>query len=140
MNQLAIRRTLALGALTGMRSMAGPTVLAREHAGMLKNVLALLAAGEMVADKTPFVGNRIDPAPLAGRAVIGAIVGGAIAYDADENVVFGSLLGAAAAVAAAHLAFHARRSLPLSNVTAGLLEDALVAGLASAAGNRDGFA
>ena len=120
-----------------MRSMAGPAVLAYERGGLLKNVLGLLAAGEMVADKTPWVGNRIDPAPLAGRAVLGAIVGGAIAYDTDQNVVFGGLLGAAAAVAAAHLAFHARRRLPLSNVAAGLLEDALVAGLASAAASRD---
>jgi uncharacterized membrane protein len=133
MNRNVVRKTLALGALTGMRSTAGAAVLAFQRGGLLKNVLATLAAGEIVADKTAAVGNRIDPAPLAGRALMGAIVGGVIAHEADDTVTFGALLGAAAAVAAAHLAFHARRRLPLPNVPAGLIEDALVASLASAA-------
>ncbi len=133
MHTHALRKTIALGALTGMRSMAGPAALALPRGGLLARVVGLLAASEMVADKTAFVGDRIDAGPLAGRAVIGAIVGGVIAYEAEESVALGGLLGAAAAVAAAHLAFQARRRLPVSNVEGGLIEDALVAGLASLA-------
>lgn len=129
----ALRKTLLLGAVTGMRTMAGPAALALKHPGPLMNVVGVLAAGELIADKTSRIGNRIDAAPLTARAVMGAIVGGVIAHEEDGNVVLGGLLGAATAVAAAHLAFQARRRLPLPNVAAGLLEDALVAGLASAA-------
>jgi len=50
---------------------------------------------------------------------------------ARANVAAGALLGAAAAVAAAHLAFHLRRRSRLPNVVNGVLEDALVFGLAA---------
>jgi uncharacterized membrane protein len=79
MNAAALNATLTLGAITGVRSMAGPAALAARYDGPIKNVVAVLAAGEMIADKTSLVGNRIDPIPLAGRAVAGALVGGLIA-------------------------------------------------------------
>lgn len=133
MTRAALGRTLALGAITGMRSMAGAATLAYEHGGAVSEVFALLAAGEMIADKTPFVGNRIDPGPLAGRALIGAAVGAAVAYEERDNLLLGGLLGAAAAIAAAHLAFHARKRLPVSTQVGGAIEDALVMGLAAGA-------
>lgn len=133
MNRTAVAKILSLGAVTGMRSMAGPAAVAFRYGGPLRAVAAALAAGEMAADKTPFVGNRIDAVPLGGRAVMGALVGGLIARDARENVAAGAALGAAAAVAMAHLAFHARRRLPLPNVVAGLLEDAVVIASAGSA-------
>ena len=133
MNRTAVAKILSLGAVTGMRSMAGPAAVAFRYGGPLRAVAAALAAGEMAADKTPFVGNRVDAVPLGGRAVMGAFVGGLIARDARENVAAGAVLGAAAAVAMAHLAFQARRRLPLSNVAAGLLEDAVVLAAAGSA-------
>jgi uncharacterized membrane protein len=132
MTSTAFRKTLALGALTGMRSMAGAAALAAERGGPIAGLVGLLAGGEMIADKTSLVGNRTDAAPLAGRAVLGAVVGGIIAHEEEANVAFGALLGASAAVVVAHLAFHARKRLPLSNVAAGLAEDALVVALGSA--------
>ena len=133
MTNHAIRKTLALGALTGMRSMSGPAALAFQHNSMLKSVLGLLAAGEMIADKTAVVGDRTDAAPLAGRAVMGAVVGAIVAYEERGNIVLGGLLGAATAVAAAHLAYHARKRLAGSSAMGGLVEDAIVVGLSSAA-------
>lgn len=120
--------TLALGALTGMRSMAGPLTLALRHGGALTRGLMAMAAGEMIADKTPYVGNRIDPLPLGGRAAMGAAVGLLIAREARENMLVGAMIGAAAAVAAAHLAYRLRKALPLSAVVGGILEDAVVMG------------
>jgi uncharacterized membrane protein len=98
---------------------------------VLRDVVGILAAGEMIADKTSFVGDRIDAAPLAGRALMGAVVGGVVAYEARDNVLLGCMLGASAAVVAAHLAFHARRRLPVSTAVGGALEDAVVIGLGS---------
>ena len=120
--------TLALGALTGMRSMAGPLTLALRHEGLLKRALMAMAAGEMIADKTPYVGNRIDALPLGGRAAMGAVVGGLLAREAGENVLMGAAIGAAAAVAAAHVAYRLRKALPVSGVVGGILEDAMVMG------------
>jgi hypothetical protein len=129
MNKTVLGRTMALGALTGMRTLAGPAALARTHPGSLRGLLAVMGGAEMVADKMSFAGNRIDALPLATRAVVGALVGGIVAREGRSGVAFGSLLGASAAIAAAHLAYYARRRLPVSNVAGGALEDAVVIGL-----------
>lgn len=129
MRSRTLFRAIGFGALTGVRSMAGPAALAFESDGPVRNVIGLLAAGEMIADKTPFVGDRIDAAPLAARAVMGGIVGGVVAYEADDNVLIGGLIGASAAIAAAHLAYRLRKRLPVSNPVGGAIEDAFVLGL-----------
>ncbi len=129
MRSRTLVRALGFGALTGVRSMAGPAALAFESDGPVKNVVGLLAAGEMIADKTPFVGDRIDAAPLAARAVMGGIVGAVVAYEARESAWLGGLIGASAAIAAAHLAYRLRKRLPVSNPIGGAIEDAVVIGL-----------
>ena len=126
-----LKRILALGVVTGMRSMAGAATLAAQYGGMLKPATALLAAGEMMADKTSFVGNRTDATPQAGRAVMGAVVGGFIAAEERQSVWLGALVGAAIAVVATHGAFQLRTRLPLSTTVSGLIEDALVIGAAT---------
>ena len=126
-----LTKIVALGALTGMRSMAGAATLAFAHRAVARPVMALAAAGEMIADKTPVVGNRIDPVPLAGRAMMGAAVGVLIAREREENALLGATLGGATALCVAHLAYHVRRRLPLSSIAGGLLEDSLVIAIAS---------
>lgn len=135
MTTTALRNIVALGALTGMRSMAGPATLAFREGGALKAVVGALAVAEMVADKTAAVGNRTDAIPLAGRAVMGGLVGGLIARSNRGNLLVGGLLGAAAAVVAAHLAYQLRTRLPGSSALGGVAEDALVIGLGSWAGS-----
>jgi len=133
MNRSTLGRTLALGAITGMRTTAGAATLAYEHGGLVSRVFGLLAAGEMIADKMPFIGDRIDPGPLAGRALMGAAVGAAVAYEERDDLLVGGLVGAATAVAVAHLAFHARKRLAQSSPIGGAIEDAIVLGLAAGA-------
>lgn len=128
MNTAALGETVVLGAVTGMRSMSGLAALTRGR-GTVQGLAAAMALGEMLADKTPFVGDRIDPLPLAGRAVMGAVVGGLIAREEHANVAAGSLVGAAAAVLAAHAAYRIRKRLPIPGAVAGLLEDAVVFGV-----------
>jgi uncharacterized membrane protein len=136
MNNTALRRIVTLGAITGMRSMSGPAALALERSSPFRSFVPLLAAAEMVVDKTSMVGDRTDPLPLAGRAVMGAVAGGLVAREYRQNIAAGSLIGAGTAVIAAYLAFHLRRRLPLSGVLAGVAEDALVVGLGAAQASR----
>ena len=131
MTAAVLGEAVALGALTGMRSMAGPATLAWQHPGLLSRVFAVMAVGEMMADKTAIVGDRIDPIPLAGRALMGAIVGGTIARQARENVLLGGAIGGAAAVITAHLAYRLRTRLPIADPLGGLLEDAVVMALSA---------
>jgi uncharacterized membrane protein len=130
MNAVTLKRIVVLGTLTGMRSMAGLATLALPHPG-LRPVMALAAAGEMIADKTPLVGDRVDALPLAGRAIIGALVGAWIAREEGQNALLGGMVGSATALAAAHLAYQGRKRLPTSSFAGGLLEDSLVIAIGS---------
>lgn len=131
MNNRTLTRIVVLGALTGMRSMAGISTLAWTHRGVARTLTGLAAAGELIADKTSIVGGRIAPLPLAGRAILGAAVGAVIAREQDHRALVGGTLGAASAVAAAYVAYHVRRRLPFSTIAGGLLEDGLVLVVAS---------
>ena len=139
----------ALGAVTGVRSMAAPALLAHEFSAhgvadpsstlgqMLatpgaSRVLALFAGGEMIADKTPFVPDRTQPGPLIGRAAIGALTAMTYAASRRQSLLLPGVLGAAGAVAAAFAAFHVRRVVTerfgAPDRMVGLVEDALVLG------------
>jgi uncharacterized membrane protein len=131
MNATTISEAVVLGGLTGMRSTAGAATLAFRHHGWAPRVAAMMAAGEMVADKMPAVGDRIAPLPLAGRALMGAIVGGTVVRRAGYNAAIGVVIGGAAAVIAAHLAYRVRARLPVSNAVGGVLEDAFVMGVSA---------
>ncbi|HVL66376.1 MAG TPA: hypothetical protein VM364_03845 [Vicinamibacterales bacterium] len=135
MRRTVLRDAVALGALSGMRSMAGMAALAFRYRRR-RSLASALALGEMVADKTPWVGNRIDPLPLGGRVVMGALMGGFVAQQSRESVLAGSLAGAAAAFVAAHLAYRARTRAPLGAAAGGVLEDAVVAGAGAALARR----
>jgi uncharacterized membrane protein len=110
--------------------------MALRFGGVSEGVFGVMAAGEMLADKTSFVGNRTDALPLAGRALVGAVVGAIVAREHGSSLVAGMALGAATAVAAAHLAYRLRRHLPVSNVVGGMLEDGLALGLAASYATR----
>lgn len=149
--------SVALGALTGLRSMAASALLSheladardRQPAGALADLLAtptaaralaLLASGEMLADKTSFVGDRISPIPLAGRAIMGSLTAAAFAGSRRHAVLLPAVLGATAAIATAYAAYHARRLVAerfeVPDRILGLVEDAVVVaagrGIASA--------
>ena len=129
MTRNTLIEAVAVGALTGLRSMAGPAALAPGRGGTLAGLTGVMALGEMIADKTSFVGNRIDPAPLAGRAVLGALAGGVVSGPRSGDRVLGAALGAAAAIVAAHLAFRARTRSTLPTAVSGAIEDAVALGL-----------
>lgn len=136
MKRSALGETIVLGAISGMRSMSGLATLALRRRGIPAAAMLALAAGEMVADKTTLVPDRVEPLPLAGRMAAGALVGGVIAREAHENIVLGGLIGAAAAVVAAHIAYALRTRWAESNLAGGVVEDLVVAGTAAMASRR----
>ena len=120
---------MALGVVSGLRTFSGPAALTFRHRAGLRRAAALLAAGEMVADKLPFIPDRVAPFPLVARASSGAIVGGIVAREEGAAVRGGALIGAVCAVGAAFAAFYLRRRSPLPDAVNGMLEDALVFGI-----------
>jgi uncharacterized membrane protein len=127
-------RYLALGAASGLRSMAAPWRVSRGPARVL---FALAAAGEMVGDKLPFAPDRIGPGPLLGRLTLGGGAAAVLASRRGSAPLAGAALGAAGAVLGAHAGFYARRALTrgasLPDVPIALCEDALAFALADAA-------
>jgi hypothetical protein len=133
-----LKRVLALTAVTGMRSMAGIAALAAQRGGFVSGATAVMALGELMAEKTAVVGNRTDAGPQAARALMGALVGGLVAREGGEPAWLGALVGAGTAVTATHLSFQWRTRGPLPVTLAGFLEDAVVIGVGTRYARLDG--
>ncbi|HUH13130.1 MAG TPA: hypothetical protein VMK65_08465, partial [Longimicrobiales bacterium] len=144
-----------------IRSMAGPALLGRglERPGRLERlllgrdsgpleraltsevaarVLPLLAAGEMIADKLPWIPARTDPLPLLGRAALGAMAGAVVGRRAGSGTLLPAAMGAAAAVAVASMATALRRradEMGVPDMALGLLEDGAVLAAGAALAN-----
>ncbi len=136
-----------LGAVSGMRSMAAPAIVSRlASSGLLPleesqisfltnptttKATAILAAGEAIADKLPFIPNRTQAGPLIARAVSGAMSGAAFSTGQKRSALFGALCGMAAAIGATYGAFKLRqladKRLHIPDTFAAVAEDALVA-------------
>ena len=109
-------KTLGLAATAGLRSMAAPALLARAvRRGDLRApelpalgsreisaLLAILAVGEMVADKTPLVPSRTSAPALLGRLLSGALAGATLFVAEGRRRNSGAILGALSALAAAY--------------------------------------
>lgn len=93
-------------------------------------ILALLAGGEMLADKTDYVPDRTNPVPLIGRAMMGSLTSAAFAVQRRHAVLVPALVGAASAIASTYAMFHLRKfageKLGVPDPLLGLAEDAVV--------------
>jgi uncharacterized membrane protein len=136
-----------VGAVSGMRSMSAPALigqLARSgsvaigHSGIdalsrpvTAHGFTALAIAELVADKLPIIPDRTKPIPLAGRAFTGAVSGAAVCSAKRRSVLWGALIGGAAAIGAAYGMYQVRRQaarkLRVPDFVLGLAEDAAVA-------------
>jgi len=140
-------RTVALAAISGVRSMAAPALLARAASrgdlsglrstpfaalgdGRAAGALQALMVGEMIGDKTPFIPSRTSAGPLFGRALSGALVGSALFASRGRQGLPGALLGAASAFAGVYAADRLRsattQGLGLPDPLFGLLEDGVI--------------
>ena len=133
--------------LAGMRSMSAPAFLSHylshnPNNGLAKsrlrflqkpltaNLLKVVAAGEMVADKLPSTPNRTAPPVLLGRLVAGALVGAAWYKSRHGSALGGGLVGGLTAVAATFASYALRTGISQQTDTpialVGVGEDAAV--------------
>lgn len=141
----ALLRAAGLGAITGLRSMAGLAAVSREladrrrlgrHASRIEHWLAddtvasaltVMAAGEIVADKMPGVPARVSPMPLLARGIIGTLLGAVAAGHRQRPA--GALIGGAAALVGSYAGWFFRaevqRATMLPDAAAALAEDAI---------------
>ena len=145
----ALRSAVLLGVASGMRSTAGLGVLVvlgtdrsdapplpRPLAARVAKPAAIVAVGaELVVDKLPITGSRLDPPGLAGRVAFAAVGGALVARGSGLAPVPAAAIAAAAALASAKV-FHDLRALAdrrLPDPAIAVVEDALALGTATLA-------
>lgn len=136
---------LALGVVTGMRSMLAPTLtsralathdeihLAEEPARTLasrraQQFLLPLAAGELLGDKMPFAPDRTIVPSMMFRALSGGVTAAALASARREPIWLPALIGATAALVTSEVGLKLRKPYQgnaLTNAALGLVEDGL---------------
>jgi len=131
-----------LGAATGMRSTVGlASVILRRSPGLggpfarpAARPAAVVAVGaEIVLDKLPFTGSRLDPPGLIGRAAFGALAAAGLARAGRRHPLPAAVVAAGAALATAKVAHDLRARVATgTNATAvALVEDATALALAA---------
>lgn len=148
---MSILSALLLGTATGLRSITAPAAVAwAAHLGVLDLVgtglafltrgwvvalLTVMAVGELVADKLPFVPNRTDVGPLLGRLVAGGVAGLAVGLSHGQPTA-SLLAGCLGALAGAFGGFRLRARMARAfgrDLPAALVEDAVAVALVAAA-------
>ena len=137
-----------IGCVCGLRSMTAPAVVAwGAHLGWLHLdgswlaflankislvVFSLLAIGELIADKLPFIPGRTQPGPLGARIVFGAICGAALCLSGGASLLPGAILGGLGGIAGAFAGYNYRRWLSrgakFPDLLIALLEDLVAVG------------
>lgn len=136
-----LKEAALIGITAGMRCFLAPAfVISRQTSlGRRANLVAVSAAvGELVADKTPYVGSRLDAGPLTGRVIAGAICGAQVADKRRGSIALGLLTGGAAAYASAHFFYNLRRRATearIPDLAFALAEDAAAIAIGSHASN-----
>jgi uncharacterized membrane protein len=138
-----------MGVAAGMRSMASPAIVGQlAKAGLVPEggaspfgflgrpgttkTMAVLAIGEIIADKFPFMPKRTDKPAVFTRALSGAVSGAAICSAKKRSMWMGALLGAAGAIGATYGAYELRKwageHFDVPDGVIAIAEDALVVG------------
>jgi uncharacterized membrane protein len=135
-----------MGCVCGLRSMTAPAVVAwgarlgwlhlqGSHLAFFADkislaIFSLLAIGELIADKLPFIPRRTQPGSLGVRIVFGAMCGAALCIAGSGLPLFGAILGGLGGVAGAFAGYHYRRSLSgkVPDLLLALLEDVVAVG------------
>jgi uncharacterized membrane protein len=139
---------VVIGGVSGLRSLTGiavVTIAAQRgwpHLGWLHLgstglnfltkplamfVFVVLAIGELIADKLPFIPSRIQAGPLAVRFLVGGLCGSTLAVAAGMPWVFPAAVAGVTAIAGAYAGYWLRRSITsrgVKDLPIALLEDA----------------
>ena len=139
---------LLIGFVAGLRSMMAPAAIAWaavfgviDLSGTALHfatkpfflvLFSILAMGELVADKLPFIPSRVTAGPLLFRIVSGAFSGACLSV--HYSLGLGAVAGAVGAIAGALAGYYTRRRLVTQlgwrDPAVALTEDILAIGLA----------
>lgn len=139
----------AIGSVSGLRSFTAPALLSGAAHRKLLNlkrtpfawlasdrsarISALLAGGELLADKLPFMPKRTEAPSLVARFISGAVCAMAIAgRRKGKERIASALVGGTAAIAASYAGYQYRKHVKLPPVVAALLEDSVALGAGAA--------
>jgi hypothetical protein len=125
----AFEKAIRLAAVTGLRSMLGPALVAASRGRPERQALAAAAMGEMIIDKVPLVPSRSSLIGVVPRALAGAWVAKTTMEEEGENDPWAPAVGAAVAVGVGMCAplirGALRRALGVPDAAVGLAEDYL---------------
>jgi len=124
---LILSLAFAIGVICGLRSLAGPAVVAwAAHLGWLPLhgtalgfmaswaaviIFTLAAVGELAGDKLPQSPSRTAPLGLGARFVTGGLCGAAIAVAGGQALAVGAILGAVGGIIGAFAGYQVRTRL-----------------------------
>lgn len=149
-------RIVALGFVAGLRSMTPFALLQRTRerdpeptndlerfldSTALQTITTLLATGEVLGDKLPFIPSRTSKGSLIARISIGGLAGMSLARRYQQPLVLGAALGAVGAGVGSYAGYYSRSVI--QNVTGipgwilGLVEDAIALRLGTLAIEQD---
>jgi uncharacterized membrane protein len=137
-----------IGAVAGLRSLTAPAVVAFAARQGWMNfgntalsfmgstaafaIFALLALGELVADKLPSTPSRTAPLGLGARIVTGGWCGACVALAGSQSLVLGAVLGIAGGLAGTYGGYQARihlvRALQVPDMVIAVIEDVVAIG------------
>ncbi|HEY0564186.1 MAG TPA: hypothetical protein VGC88_01310 [Terriglobales bacterium] len=146
---MSIWKAFGFGFITGHRSLMGIAWLARAakdnrvdvhgspfsalKRSSVANTIAILAGGEVVADKLPGVPDRIQPPVFAARIGLGALCGAIVGISESEDVPQYAMLGGVGAVVGTLAGYYGRRYLTtevgVPDFEVALVEDAIAISL-----------
>jgi uncharacterized membrane protein len=137
-----------IGVLAGLRSLTAPAVVAfaaRQGWMHLQStalsfmgstaafaIFALLALGELVADKLPSTPSRTAPLGLGARIVTGGLCGACVALAGSQSLILGAVLGIAGGLAGTYGGYQARtglvKALKVPDFVIAVIEDVIAIG------------
>jgi uncharacterized membrane protein len=137
-----------IGFLAGLRSLTVPATVAfaaRQGWMNLHNtplsfmgstaafaIFALLALGELVADKLPSAPSRTAPLGVGARIVTGGLCGGCAALAGSQPLILGAVLGIVGGLAGTYGGYQARtglvKALKVPDFVIAVVEDVIAIG------------
>ncbi|MFN6558711.1 MAG: hypothetical protein RMY28_002750 [Nostoc sp. ChiSLP01] len=130
---VALISAFFLGLVAGLRSLTAPAALFLARGGIIGIVLAVLAVGELIADKLPQIPSRTSPPALIARILSGGIVGWLITGANSSFAIVGALFGVVGALVGAYGGRAVRIAAieKLGSIPAALAEDVVAIALAA---------
>lgn len=131
-----------IGFFGGLRSLTAPAATAwAVYLGWLKLdgplsaigstvsvvIFTVLAVGELIADKLPWMPSRTAPPGLIARIALGGLTGACLSSAGGQGIILGGVSGAAGGIAGCFLGYQARtrlvKALGTADLNVALFED-----------------